>query len=107
MTLEELKSKVPEQLAPWVEKYGAIFLQMSADELMAWIEMIIKGDQGPAMQIVFEKMNDDELINAWTNVNASWQAANVKNAEKLEMTKAAAMAVAKICLILALGAVGL
>ena len=107
MTIDELKLKVPEQFSPWVDKYGVVFVQMTADELMAWIEMMLMGDSGPAMQIVFNKMDSDELLAAWNNVNAAWQVANEKNAANLELQRAAAMGLARICLIIALGAVGL
>ena len=107
MTIDELKAKVPEQFSPWVEKYGVVFIQMTADELMAWIEMMLKGNQGPAMKIVFDKMNDAEILAAWNTVNEGWQTANEKNVASMELQKAAAMGIAKICLMIALGAVGL
>ena len=107
MTLDELKSKLPLPLQGWATTYGPAFIAMTAAEIQAWIEMLIRGDVLPAYKAVLEKLPNADLLGEWDTINADWQAANEANAARMELQKTAAMAVLKILLAIALAAVGL
>lgn len=107
MTLDELQANLPEQLRPWAATYGPAFLAMTADEAKAWIEMLIRGDVLPAYQAVLEKLPNGDLLAEWGKLNAQWQAANQRNAQRVDLQQAAATAALKVMLAVALAAVGL
>jgi len=107
MTLDELKTKVPASYQPWVESYGPAFLAMTATEIKAWIELLIRGDALEAYKQVLSKMTNTDLLAEWDKRNAAWQTANDANAARLEMQRAAAVAACKILLGIALAVVGL
>jgi len=107
MTLDELKAKVPDEFAPWVDQYGAAFVQMTADELKAWLDRILAGDVSGAYQEILDAAGAQGALDAWKELDASWATANKANAEKLALQKSAAMGVLKIFLAMALAAVGL
>lgn len=107
ITLEELIAKLPDQLKPWAGEYGEAFINMSADELKSWMELMVKGDVYAAYKAVLEKMPNAELLNEWTALNASWQSANEANADKLALQRAALTGFLRILLSIALATVGL
>jgi len=106
MTVEELQQRMPEKFQPWVATYGPAFLAMTAEELKAWIDRLLKGDGLGAYQEVLAKLPNAGLLDEWNTINAQWQAANEANVERMALQKAAAMAVAKILLGIALAAAG-
>ncbi len=106
MDLEELKAKLPPAFQPWVAQYGPAFLAMGAEELKAWIERLIAGDTLEAYRQVLAKLPNEDLLTEWTNITADWQVANERNASKIDVQKAAASAVLKILLTIALAAAG-
>ena len=106
MTLDELKLKLPETYAPWIATYAPAFINMSAAEIQAWIEMLILGDILPAYKAVIVKLPNTDLLGQWDTINTEWETANVKNADRIALQKAAAVAVLKILLGIALAAAG-
>jgi hypothetical protein len=107
MNIEDLKAKLPDQFKPWAAEYGPAFLAMSAEEVKAWIELLIRGDVMKAYQDVLSKLPNAKLIEEWTALNVDWQSANEHNADRMGLQKAAAVAALKIMLAVAMAAVGL
>jgi len=107
MNIDELQAKLPEQFRPWAATYGPAFLAMTADEVKQWIEMLISGDVLPAYKAVLAKLPNGDLLIAWDKHNAQRQAANERNAQRVDLQQAAAVAALKVMLAVALAAVGL
>lgn len=106
-TLEELIDKLPEQLQPWAAEYGEAFINMTADELKNWMNLILKGDVYAAYKKLMETMPNVELLNEWTALNASWQAANEANKQIIDLQKSAVVGFLQIMLKIAMALVSL
>ena len=107
MTLDELQAKLPAQFQPWAVQFGPAILAMTAEELKAWIDLLIRGDVLGAYEKLLTGMATPELLADWHIVTADWQAANVKNADRIDLQKSAMIGVVKIALAIALASVGL
>ncbi len=107
MTLEELKAKLGPDLLPWVEKYGPTILQMGADDLMAFIELMLKGDQSAAYAAILAKMPAADFLGEWDAAHADWGTANKANAARIAAQKEALSVVVGILLKIVTAALGL
>ncbi len=107
MTLDELVQKVPERFRPVAARYGPALLKMSADELWAWIDLLIRGDATAAYRSVLSRMEGADLLAEWDRVGQQWAEANAENAARLEMQRAAVLATMRVLLTVALASVGL
>jgi hypothetical protein len=107
MTLDELKSRVKPEFQPWVDKYGAALLAMSATELQAWIEYAMRRDVDAAYKALLAKMPSGDLLAEWSNLNADWSAANAVNAQQVALAREATALALRILLAVAVAAVGL
>ena len=107
MTLDELKAKLPEKMQPWVDTYGQVFLDMSADGIKAWMERLLKGDVSGAYAEIVAALDNAALLDAWSQIEADWKTANVANAARLAMQSEALTAFLRILLAIAIAAVGL
>lgn len=107
MNVEELLEKVPENLRPVVAKYGPVLVKMTADELWAWIELIINGKTQEAIDRVMGAADNEELLDVGADLSNRWAAADKANASKLALQKQAALAILQVLLGVALAMVGL
>ncbi len=107
MTLDELAQKVPEPWRPVVSQYGPALLRMSAEELWAWIRLLLAGNEEQAYRAILARLDDAELLNEWDRLSASWQSANCAEADRLALRRRAALAVLHVLLTAALAMVGL
>ena len=107
MTIDELKEKLPAELQPWVTEYGPALLAMGAEEVKKWIETILVGRIEEAYVAVLANMDNAKLIEEWNDVNADWQTANVRNAERVSLQQNALAVLLKILMAIALAGVGL
>ena len=107
MTLDELIEKVPAQFRPVAARYGPALLKMSADELWAWIELLIRGDATAAYRAVLSRMDGDDLVGEWDRLGAQWAETNADNAARLAIQRAAVLATLRVLLTVALAMVGL
>ena len=89
MTIEELLAQVPEELRPVAAKYGPALLKMTADELWAWVEMLIAGDTMRAYRAVCQKHDNTALLAAADGILMEWEDANAENASRIELQKSA------------------
>ena len=105
--LEELLGKVPEGLRPIAVQYGPALLAMTADEVWAWIELLIQGKTAEAYADVIDRLSPSEKLDMMAADLAKWEELNVANAAKVGLQKEAAMAVLKALLTIALAMVGL
>jgi hypothetical protein len=107
MTMEELLAKVPEPIRPVAAQYGPALLKMSADELWAWIGLIVQGDTDEAYKAVVAKMDNAQLLAEWGKKLDAWKEANTENAVKMQLQRDAVLAVLKALLTVAMTAFGL
>jgi cytochrome c553 len=107
MNAQELLEKVPEPLRPAVAKYAPALAAMSAEEIWAWIELLVKGRTREAMDSLAARLADDELLDAMHANEQAWLAANRENASRLALQREASLAVLKALLTAALALVGL
>lgn len=105
--LQKIINKLPEELRPWAIQYASIFISMTTEEIMQWIELIAAGNLSAAYERVVEKMENEDLINEWAVIKDKWDIANVNNAAKLELQRTAITAMLRILLTIAIAAVGL
>ena len=107
MTLDELLQKVPEAWRPVVAEYGPALLTMSAEELWAWIRLLLAGREDQAYRVILERMDSDDLLAEWDKLSQRWQDANQRNAERVALQKEALLAVLRVLLSAAAALVGL
>lgn len=107
MTIEEIKAKLPPEFQPIVDQYGPSLLAMSVADLWAWIDLLAKGDSAGAYKTLLSKLPNADLFAEANKLLDDWQKANEANKARVELQKAAATAVLKVCLAIALAAVGL
>ncbi|KPK82786.1 MAG: hypothetical protein AMJ81_09245 [Phycisphaerae bacterium SM23_33] len=107
MTLDELLEKVPEKWRPVAAEYGPALLAMTAEELWAWIHLLLNGKEDQAYQALLAKLDNPDLLAEWTRLNDCWQAANQANAERVALQKKALFALLQVLLTVALATVGL
>ena len=107
MTLDELIAKVPEQWRPVAAQYGPALLAMSAEDLWAWIDLLVKGYSDEAYRMLLEKLGSPEVIDEWVTLSADWQTANAANAARVDLQRKAILAILQVLLAAALAMVGL
>ncbi len=107
MNAQELLEKVPDPLRPAVAKYAPALAAMSAEEIWAWIELLVEGRTREAMDSLAARLGDDELLGAMHANEQAWLAANKENASRLALQREASLAVLKALLTAALALVGL
>jgi len=107
ITLEELKSRVPEGLQPIVDKYGPAFVAMTAQEIWAWIELSSKGNPYAAHKAILEKMPTADLLLEFASLNAAWVEQNRINNQDIAWQKDVLTAINRALLMIGLAAVGL
>jgi thioredoxin-like negative regulator of GroEL len=105
--VEKLLERVPEQLRPWARQYAPAFAQMGVDAVMAWIELLIKGDVTTAYAQVVAAMPNADHASEWQKVLDEWDTANKGNAQAMALQREAASALLRVLLAIALAAVGL
>ena len=106
LTLDNLLAKTPDLLKPVVEKYGASLVAMTAQEFLAWIELMVIGNVDVAWRTLLAKMPNTTLLAAWNDKNAEWDAANEKNVRRVALQKEATLFILKILLGAALAGLG-
>ena len=106
MTLEELTAKVPEPWRPVVARYGPALLAMSAEELWAWVELLLAGRDDQAYRAVLARMEGADLLAEWDRLAGQWQSANEANARRRDTQARAVTAVLHVLLTAALSMVG-
>lgn len=107
MKLDELMQRVPEPFRPVVAEYGPALITMSAEELWAWIQLLVKGRNDEAYRAVLAKMDGSAVLTEWDKLAESWQVANEANAQRLALQRSAVLAVLRVLLTAALAMVGL
>ena len=107
-TLEDLLAKTPDEFKPLVAEYGPALVKMTADEFAAWIKLLIDGKTPAAWAAIMAKLDGGAaVVDTWQSLDTAWAKENDANKARIELQKAAAMAVLKILLGIVLAAVGL
>ncbi len=107
MTIEKLIEQLPDGLKPIAVQYGPALVKMTADEVWAWVELLISGKTAEAYKEVIDKLPPSEKLALMAKDIAKWDELNTKNAAKIGLQKEAAVAVLKALLTIALTMVGL
>ena len=104
--LTALVASVPENLRPWVLEYGPGLVLMTAGELKAVTEKLLRGDVMPAYRAVLAKMPNAARAAERQKVIDNLTVLNVKNAESMKFQRAAADALGRILLAVLMAAAG-
>ena len=107
MELQELLKKIPPELRPVAVQYGPALLEMTADEVWAWIELLIAGNTAEAFQVVIDRLTVTDRLAMMSENIAGWNTLNAANAARERLQRDAALAVLKVLLTIALAMVGL
>jgi hypothetical protein len=107
LTLDGLLAKTPDLLKPIVTKYGPALAAMTALEFCDWLDLMLAGDVDAAWRRLLASMPNGDLLQAWKDKNAEWDAANERNAQRVALQKEAVLAVLKVLLVASLSWVGL
>ena len=62
MSIEELIAKLPQEYREIARRYTVLLIDMSFEELRAWIELIAKGEWQNAYANLIGKMSTDEVL---------------------------------------------
>lgn len=104
---EEFFAQIPEPWRPVARKYAPALLQMAADELWSWIDLLAAGRPDAAYRAVLQRMEDDTLLDQYDAIRSEWQGANRHSAAKEELQRSATAAVLDVLLTVALTSLGL
>jgi len=107
MKIDDLLDKLPEAWRPVAAKYGQALVRMTAEEFVAWVELLVCGRTKEAWTAVMGRMEDPDMLAAGQSLADEWDEANRANAEKLQLQRDACMAVLRVLLAAALAGVGL
>jgi len=107
LTIDKLLAATPEMFKPLVIQYGPGLIAMTAEEFSAWINLLIMGRNQEAWRALLAKLPNADLMAQWDNVNARWEAADGRNADRINLQKEAVLATLKVLLMAALSMVGL
>jgi len=107
MDLKELIEKLPAGLKPIAVQYGPALIKMTAEEVWAWVELLISGKTAEAYKAVIDNLPPSEKLALMAKDIAKWDELNTKNAAKVGLQREAAIAVLKALLTIALAMVGL
>jgi len=107
MTLDEVLSKVPEKWRPVVAQYFPALAAMTAEEIWAWIQLILDGNTAEALAKIVPSLSKAEFLANFEAQDAAWAVANAGNAQKMALQREAWSAVLRILLATALAMVGL
>jgi hypothetical protein len=107
MTIEELLDKIPPEFKGIAEEYGPTLLAWTTEEIMSWIVLVSKGDVDTAYRHILAGLENHELLDEWEKLDSTWAAVNEANAKRLELQKAAILAILKVLLSIAITMVGL
>lgn len=107
MTLDELMQLVPLPWRPVVAEYGPSLLKMSAEEIWAWLTLVLHGDTEGAYAAIVSKLDNHDLHDEWVKTNADWDEATADALAKKNLQQQAAIAVLRVLVTAALGLVGL
>ena len=107
MTLDELLDRVPEKLRPVIAEYGPAMLAMTGEQIWAWIDKLAHGRTDAAYRDILAAMDNSNLLGEWDKLSADWAEANADNAARIDLQRAAAAAVMKALLTVAIALVEL
>jgi hypothetical protein len=107
MTLDELIDRTPAQFRPIVARYGPALIQMTAEEFLAWVELLIAGETREAWDTIVRRLDNPGLQASWESLQDKWHEANRRNAARLKLQRDAIVAILKVLLGVALAAAGL
>jgi hypothetical protein len=82
-------------LAPIIAQYGPVFAKMTADEIWSWIATAVRGDAFKAYSALITKLDNQALVDEWSNINTKWQALNTANAASVAWQRDAINALLK------------
>ena len=106
MDLAELKAKLPPEWQAIVDQYGPAFLEMTSEEIWAWLNRALKGDMYESYKSVLEKLPNSDLLDSWESISADWQDANLANASSIAWQKDALNAILRVLVVMATAVVG-
>jgi len=107
MKLEELIERLPDGLKPVAVQYGPALVQMTADEIWAWVDLLISGKTAQAYKEIIDKLPPSEKLAMMAKDLAKWDQINTRNAAKIGLQREATTAVLKALLTMAIAMVGL
>lgn len=89
MALEDLIEKLPIEYQQWARHYGDAILGMGYNELLAWTDLILKGNYSGAYKELAQKMTTEQLLASQEHINNMLKQANKRNATIIAMQKQA------------------
>jgi hypothetical protein len=108
MTTQELIAKLPTGLQPLATLYAPMIVTWSAEQVMAWVNLVAAGNIEAAYAQVLKAMPVQAAVDQGaTVVEQSWKAANEASAKVVATVRTAVAAVVGVVLSLALAMVGL
>lgn len=83
MTIDEIKARRPDTPAGVINRYGPIFANMAENEVLEWIELVIKGDEFKAASVMVKDLSPAGLLAEWSALDADWEKANKNNQQSI------------------------
>jgi len=91
LPLDDIVSRIPEELRPLAEQYVPELLKMGQEELVAWVTLVLDGDYEGAFKALLGRMDDAKAIEQGTRIEAEWKAANQQEADRRAFFKKLAL----------------
>ena len=92
--------------AALARQYGPAFLKMGQDQVLAWVELLRGARWMKRTPRCWPNLEGQDLLAEWTALNAQWQAANQRQADRIDLVKRAQAALLSVLLSVALTMVG-
>lgn len=98
MDLDKMMQNVPEPWRAVVAKYGPALAEMSSEQLLAWVELLILGRDAEAYALLLNRLDDAALAEEWRRLDEQWAKANADNAERGRLGREAVLVVLEVLL---------
>ena len=106
MNIEDLIAQLPESLKPIGREYGPALLEMTGEELWAWVRLLLNGQDVAAHRALVAKMSNADLAEDAFDFLDGVDEAVTENADRVATQRAALNATLKAVLKIAMVVVG-
>lgn len=105
--LDDIIGKLPDEYKPIAEKYVTVLLNMSLDEITAFLTALVNAGWEDAYKQIVGKMTNTELIKELNNLNNALATLNIAGLEKKKVYQQLMLSILTATLYVARAAVGI
>ncbi|MBI5723176.1 MAG: hypothetical protein HZA50_04400 [Planctomycetes bacterium] len=100
--LEKFRDSIPPEIRTQIDDLGEYVGKFTETELRCLLERVRLGEVRAVYQQIYAKMSGTEVLDAWDQINAKWQALNEEQWKRLESARSIALGILEVLTKLAL-----